>query len=822
MNFSCAHKQKSFHHVTYRFCGYANALAYKDIDEDDIESVQDFVRNELPQTLEAELKSAAIEYSRATKSIFFGGFVSEPQQFHLLPDEKRDILDLARGVKRIVDYPEENSNIKYFESVSFSETRENCLIDSVFGLIFGDKRDSLDPKDSIAPNTNKTFSKTHTLLSKLLAAAEKNSLRPKPGYRYEYDIQLLATALRILAGPYCYETLQKNLEMALPSLTTINRYIRDSSGDVVDGKLRSEELFHFLNERNLPLIVSVSEDSTRIDGRIQYDFRSNQVVGFPLPIDQATGMPIPYSFEAKDTTSIYNYFFQDPAQFITVVMAQPMAKFPPFCLLAFASDTKSTTTDVMNRWKFIDDELRKLNIRILTMSSDSDPKYNTAMRKRSKMGMRSASFIDCDWFCSGLDDASGLYDFQDIIHIVTKLRNRFLKTFADNQRLPFGKNFFIHIGHLEFLLRHFSKGQHQLTPFVLNPTDKQNFGSAVRMCDDSVLKLLRSHVANSEGTIAFLSMMRDIIDAFYNKSLSPLQRIEKIWYVVFLLRHTREYVSSSEIYSVSKNFLTQNCYACIEINAHNLVNLILFLKKNDMDEHFLPSLYNSQPCEEFFRKLRSFTSTFSTMVNCTIKDMLGRMKKVHLLSNIENETTFTFPRNKNSHQFDGYNNDKLPTREQIVLQIETCRENAQKYAIEVGLVDENKERSKDICRIPVLTSDNKKSNQIKNKKIVQVPLTMRQNMISLQNFALKFKNEDEIPVTSQYVEVHRNHIQRFVVKKTYLCWLLRKEIGKLSNDRIRRVMGVNIKQAKKNKKSGMNKKTAKRAKNKHVHVSAKY
>lgn len=528
------------------------------------------------------------------------------------------------------------------------------------------------------------------MLNKLLAAAEHNSGKLKPGYRYEYSIKQLAVALRILAGPYCYETLQKNLSTALPSITSTNRYIRNSSSYIIEGKLRSEELLQYLNERNLPLVISISEDSTRIDGRIQYDSKFNQVVGFPLPIDKTTGMPIPNSFVASSTAVIYNYFFKTPAQFITVVMAQPMAKFPSFCLLAFATDCKDTTKDVMNRWSHIANELEKINIRVLTVSSDSDPKYNSAMRKRSMMGYDSTFLNDCDWFSSGLHDMSCPYDFQDIIHIITKLRNLFLKTISENRQLPFGKKYFIHIGHLEFLLQHFTKDQHQLTPSVLNPIDKQNFKSAAQMCDDKVLKLLRMHVTNSEGTIAFLSMMRDLIDVFYDKSLSPLQRIEKIWYVVFLLRLMREYVSSQKKLSTSKNFLTQNCYACIEINAHNLVNLILFLGKHNMEDKFLPFLYSSQPCEEFFRKLRSFTTTFSTMVNCTVKDILGRIKKVQLLNDIENESTFAFPRTKNSHQFVGYNVTELPTKEQIISQIEACRENAFKYAIEVGFV---------VCRV---------------------------------------------------------------------------------------------------------------------------
>lgn len=76
--------------------------------------------------------------------------------------------------------------------------------------------------------------------------------------------------------------------------------------------------------------------------------------------------------------------------------------------------------------------------------------------------------------------------------------------------IPFGDKFCIEQSHLEYLINHFSKDQHLLTNSVLNPIDKQNFCSVLRMIDQRVITMLQTNVSNSNGTIMFLQIMRDI------------------------------------------------------------------------------------------------------------------------------------------------------------------------------------------------------------------------------------------------------------------------------------------------------------------------
>lgn len=144
-----------------------------------------------------------------------------------------------------------------------------------------------------------------------------------------------------------------------------------------------------------------------------------------------------------------------------------------------------------------------------------------------------------------------------------------------------------------FLLQHFRKDQHCLTQSTLNPVDRQNYSSAVRMCSDKVIDLLKVKVPNSSGTVAFLMIMRNIIDAFSPNDISPLQRIHKMWYTVFLFQIRRRFICKTNGLKLKNNFITQNAYSCVELNAHNLILIMLHLKNQNLENFFLCLFYTT-------------------------------------------------------------------------------------------------------------------------------------------------------------------------------------------------------------------------------------
>lgn len=129
-------------------------------------------------------------------------------------------------------------------------------------------------------------------------------------------------------------------------------------------------------------------------------------------------------------------------------------------------------------------------------------------------------------------------------------------------------------------------------------------------------------------------MMKDVIDAFMNQNLKHLQRVRKMWYSLFFARIWRSYVWSSKKYTLKKNFLTSACYSCLEINAHSLIMCMIHLKTINRPDLFLPHLFESQPCESIFRQIRSFTTTYSTVTNSTVKEAMSRISKIQLQNDV--------------------------------------------------------------------------------------------------------------------------------------------------------------------------------------------
>lgn len=138
-------------------------------------------------------------------------------------------------------------------------------------------------------------------------------------------------------------------------------------------------------------------------------------------------------------------------------------------------------------------------------------------------------------------------------------------------------------------------------------------------------------VGGNEGTIIYLRLLSNIVRSFLDLSLQPLQRLRLLWFSTFLLRIWKQFIlNSKKKYSMKNDFISANCYSCIEINAHSMILLMLFLKERNLDLLFHPQLIGSQQCEHTFRQIRSFTSTYSTVTNSTLLEITRRISKIEL------------------------------------------------------------------------------------------------------------------------------------------------------------------------------------------------
>lgn len=746
--------------IIFSLYGFNNALVFKNIESHHLDEITESIRTE-PEVV--------LNTGEDLTKLFGKHFAADLRKFQFRSGDKLLIMEMVVYVKNIVST----------NGLDFFQENKKELTES-------------EPIQVMRIETNNIKeTKAQFLLKRLLANADRNKNRKQQGHRYDDIDKLYASYLRIIIGPMAYETLYRNLEGALPSLPSANRYVRASNCHMTEGIPRFEELSVYLKKREQPLLVSLSEDATRIVGKIQYDSISNQLVGFVLPTNVQNGMPTPFKYPANDAVQIINHFSSgnSTASFINVIMAQPLGGAPPFCLLLYGSDNRYGADDVKKRWLYVTSELNRLGISVLTFSSDSDPKYNSAMRELSTIGTKNDKF---KWFSSKLDCAPPFY-VQDIIHIATKLRNfllRLLRRNCSKYQFPFGQ-FYIRIQHLNELVERFPK-QHGLTASTLNPNDRQNFTSVERMYDQRVIDLLRNHIKDSQGTIQFLQMIRDIVSSFKDRNLTPLQRIRKIWYPLFLIRIWREFIINRKNTTLKDNFLSMNCYSCIEMNAHSLIQIILHLRKIDKPELFLPYLFESQPCEAIFRQFRSMSSTYSTVTNCTVKEANSRISKIQLQNEIMHVTSsdFVYPRlvkkieNKQTVH-------SLPSAEEIYNEIVFCEKLAITTATKLGLIRKGTDtQNKFVCRINMHSISN---NRIVRKKH-RSPTNDDKNSytlpdiknIQLKDYTGKYAHE-VVDETSPFVEMYNVTGRRTLVKKTSLCWLLRGESQKLSSDRLQRV-----------------------------------
>lgn len=645
---------------SFSIFGYSNPFSIKRLNDDIISQAESFIQNKLEEFLTEKCSRKNCVLSEADKVHFFGCHSSSPGDFQFQAEELILINKIVKHVLHQFDCEDISDALANF---TLNERSYSPAANWFFDKATKDINDMVNVSlCEVQTNGNlvnyqpEPKTQTHYFLNRLLATADQNVCRSEGGYRYDDDIKNFAAYFRMLAGPLAYNTIQRNLVCALPSLSTTNRYIYSSNKTITEGVLRCEELLNYLNDRKLPMWVALSEDATRIEGKIQYDARTNQLVGFILPMDFKSGLPIPFAYKARSAEEIVKHFSSGTsiASYLITIMAKPIGSAPAFCLLIFGSDNRFSAQIVANRWKFITSQLMKLGIMVISIASDSDPRFNSAMRQNSALGCRTDDLITNKWFSCGNDMASPFY-IQDTTHIGTKMRNFLLKTLRYPTKLPLGNNFFITIKHLQQLMNRFTKDKHQLTPTALNPYDRQNFDSVLRICSSNVIELLRENVSGSDATIIYLNIMKNFIDSFLDVNLTPLERVKNIWYSIFIVRIWRKYVISTKSLNLKNNFLTSYCYVCLELNAHSLVKILLYLKEIDKPELFKPHMFDSQQCEIFYSQLRSFTTTFSTKANCTVKEIMSRINKIQLQNHISSGTVseFVFPK-KLSSKHNGY------------------------------------------------------------------------------------------------------------------------------------------------------------------------
>lgn len=123
---------------------------------------------------------------------------------------------------------------------------------------------------------------------------------------YSDTIKLFSLYLFYVGGKLLYQTLHENMKSVLPSISCLNKYIKKTSDRIEEGVFDYDGVEEFLQKRNLPKTVWISEDATRVTGRIEYDSKTNKLVGFTMPLRD--GIPNTNAFLATSAKTMCSYF----------------------------------------------------------------------------------------------------------------------------------------------------------------------------------------------------------------------------------------------------------------------------------------------------------------------------------------------------------------------------------------------------------------------------------------------------------------------------------------------------------------------------------
>ena len=697
------------------------------------------------------------------------------------------------------------------------------------------------------------------LLTQLLTNATANVDKTIPqAKRHNAIIKKFSTSLLIYAGPRAYNFLHENMPQALPSLRTIQRVVQSEYKHIGEGEFRFDDLVVHLESYGAQKVVAIAEDATRVIARADYDYETDRVVGFVLPCNDA-GLPLSDTFLATSLSAIEKMFAScELAKYAYAYVAQPVClNVPPFCFACIGSNNRFTAEDVLQRWKYIYSQCSARGIRVVSFGADGDTRELKAMKTACKLfnsqsidqklfRMSPSSSLkplkhpdNWKWFRAKY--STSIAYVQDPVHVAVKLKTRMTKP---SIVLPIGR-YLAGIHHLQLVMTSFPKDQHGLRIRDINHKDKQNFEAVMRITHPTFLKVLQQ-IPDAQGTFEFLHVLRCIVDSYLDEKITPLQRIHKAWYAVFFCRCWRKWIKSNKEYSIQNNFITENSYSCIELNAHSLIIQLLTACKSGYN--FLPWLYGSQSCEKLFRTLRSMSSTFSTVVNFGMLGLLRRLHRLQIQFHLEtssHDTGIVYPLSKTckqnaKHKDDPENEDLTDITDQDILavvwdaknkvhavvkelgmweeamvnddddddwQTQECSIADTEEAIMDNAVFENNSTSEQEYLGEIIYDQQEYNdvqqeiNQLKEEKIINNKLHVKLNQISKMSFTriktdsvsmFEIKDDKDnsktLPSKSRLLEIEHNG-KRMFIHKTTAVWLF-QEGERVSADRLFRVREI--------------------------------
>jgi len=215
----------------------------------------------------------------------------------------------------------------------------------------------------------------------------------------------------------------------------------------------------------------------------------------------------------------------------------------PYIVSAYGTNNKYSAVDVLRKWTYLYNALKKRNINIVGFSSDCDSRYLKAMQLSLGFFARAPNVdlltgydkllninIPKHWKFFFMRPTQLFLCMQDGIHLVTKIRNRLLSDtatlFINDERID--------INHLLQIIENHPKIEHNLVKSDIFPHDRQNYSSCLKITSDDVLTLLKQR--DNKATYIYLYLLKLIILTYVKTDTDILSRLYYGWVVVFSYR----------------------------------------------------------------------------------------------------------------------------------------------------------------------------------------------------------------------------------------------------------------------------------------------
>lgn len=368
---------------------------------------------------------------------------------------------------------------------------------------------------------------------------------------------------------------------------------------------------------------------------------------------------------------------------------------------------------------------------------------------------------------------------QDTIHLGTKLRNRLLKY---SILLPMGSQQ-VSVAYLKILLNEVGKEIHGLIWSDICTEDRQNYSSLEKIMQNRVLKALEKYVPESDATVKYLRFCKDITQSFLNVNLSPLERISMIWRSLYFARAWRTWIKMHSSYKLDDNFISDNAFACLEINAYGILHLITKFRDSNEPHLFLTSLFSSQQCENLFRQLRSMTTANWTKINFSLNELLHMVGRIQLQNEI---CYFKLPNiNPKISQIEKQPTFELPSNEEIKAELNRAFDYALSEAARFGMsVNSDDIRLCELrkgnlqCRI---SANEPEQTDLDDRDFSELP------KIDFTCFR-QYNGEENVKFdgNSKFIEIIEEDSVKYV-RKSSIVWRILEGKKKSSNDRLTRV-----------------------------------